>query len=534
MDHTKTILITNGWESLDSKAFVLKLISAHHPSHASHEQGSVNTSEKSEHKFSKRLIRLGTHVDNDLCLTDPSVSRFHAYIEVDQHGHKIVDQNSKNGVFINGIRVKEAYLQNHVHIHLGSIQLVYQQLESEKVQHILSKRTSFGELIGQSAPMREVFALLERCAPSEMTILIEGASGTGKELAAHALHQHSPRAQRPFIVFDCSAVPSNLIESELFGHKKGSFTGASQDRVGAFSRAEGGTLFLDEIGELPLALQSRLLRALEKQEIKSVGADHYTKVNVRVVAATNRQLNQEVEQGNFRLDLYYRLAVLKVRLPSLKHHKEDIPFLVKHFIHQLSQGQPREVSYETMLKLQEYDWPGNVRELKNFVSRAVAMTLPSDPQLNEHYLLPTEIRPLPQSMDIHVRDEQTINAHHSHSHESHSDELNHTQSDATSMVDHHVIHQDMMNHHRPFTQLTWEQKTTYLSPWIQSEHAFKTAKAQLISDFEVMYWSRLLTHTNDNVSAAARIAGIHRKSAEYLIKKLNLKNSESKEKNHVE
>jgi len=220
--------------------------------------------------------------------------------------------------------------------------------------------------------MRQLFALLERIAPSEASVLVLGETGTGKELCAEALHAHSLRKARPLVVVDLAAVQPNLIESELFGHVRGAFTGAVSDRAGAFERADGSTLFLDEIGELSSELQPRLLRALERGQVKRVGANDYRTVNVRVVAATNRDLLSLASEGRFREDLYHRLAVLAVRLPPLRERRDDVPMLVQALLQQL--GRPGAIGPATLARLGAHDWPGNVRQLRNVIERAVSLS----------------------------------------------------------------------------------------------------------------------------------------------------------------
>jgi len=222
--------------------------------------------------------------------------------------------------------------------------------------------------------MRQVFALLERVAPTQTTVLVDGETGTGKELVAEAIHEESPRAAGPFIVFDCSAVSSSLIESELFGHARGAFTGAVTDRAGAFELADGGTIFLDEIGELPLDLQPKLLRVLERREVRRLGSADTTNVDVRVIAATNRSLAAEVDAGRFREDLFYRLEVVHVTLPPLRERPDDIAPLARRFAAEL--GQPTALSDRTLRGFETQAWPGNVRELRNAVARAVSLGEP--------------------------------------------------------------------------------------------------------------------------------------------------------------
>ena len=219
--------------------------------------------------------------------------------------------------------------------------------------------------------MREIYAVLERMAKSDAPVLIEGETGTGKEVCAEALHAASARANGPFVICDLGGVSRSLIDSELFGHVRGAFTGADRDRKGLFAEAQGGTLFLDEIGELELDIQPRLLRAIEQRRVRPVGASSYRDVDVRVIAATNRDLRDEVRAGRFREDLYHRLAVVRVTLPPLRERKEDLPRLVEAL---LAQPTPATVPAETLALLAEYDWPGNVRELKNVLDRALSFT----------------------------------------------------------------------------------------------------------------------------------------------------------------
>jgi len=234
----------------------------------------------------------------------------------------------------------------------------------------LSRRRKFGELIGSSEAMRRAYALLERAAEVDITVLIEGETGTGKELAAKAIHRNSVRGSGNFHIVDCGAVSPTLIEAELFGHVRGSFTGADRDRTGAFEIAHQGTLFFDEIGELPLPLQPKLLRAIETRKVRRIGGSVRIPVDVRFVAATNRNLFEEVKKGRFREDLYYRLNVFRIVLPPLREHKDDIPLLVKHFLGIVG-GTP--LSDEILERMMQMDWPGNVRELRNAVDRAMVL-----------------------------------------------------------------------------------------------------------------------------------------------------------------
>jgi len=339
-----------------------------------------------EHAFERRLIYVGAEADNDLVIDDPTVSRVHARLEFDGRGFLLRDLTSKNGTRINGVAIQEAYLENGVTVAFGTSEWRF-VLESESVEVSLARRRQLGGLVGESSQMREIFAMIERVAPRDLTVLVEGESGTGKELAARAIHQYSSRASGPFVVFDCSAVSPNLVESELFGHVAGAFTGAVGARDGVFEQATGGTLLLDELGELPRELQPKLLRVLENGEVKPVGSGEVRKTDVRLVAATNRRLDDDVKAGVFREDLFFRLAVLRIRMPPLRQRSEDIPILVQHFLDATGREDVH-VGFETMRKLQSHPWPGNARELRNYVERALVLS--GDDRLETRFLMDAE------------------------------------------------------------------------------------------------------------------------------------------------
>jgi transcriptional regulator with PAS, ATPase and Fis domain len=232
----------------------------------------------------------------------------------------------------------------------------------------MSEASELGELKGTSPEMRQVYAILERTAPTDSTVLIQGETGAGKDVAARSLHQTSKRRAGPFVPIDCGAIPENLIESELFGHVRGAFSGASADRIGVFEEADGGTLFLDEIGEMPVSVQPKLLRALETKSVRPVGSNSARPIDVRIVAATNRSLAECVNDGTFREDLYYRLAVIEVTLPPLRHRRADIAMLARHF-HQKLDPDGKDLPEAFVELLTRRSWPGNVRELRNYIER---------------------------------------------------------------------------------------------------------------------------------------------------------------------
>ncbi len=315
----------------------------------------------------------------DFVLTDPTVSRIHLHLRIERDALRVIDADSRNGTRIDGTAIRDAYARPDSLIVIGNTTLRLRML-SDVVELPLSPRDRFGRMLGQSIAMRRVFTLLERCAATLSTVLIEGETGTGKELVARGLHDASPRADGPFQVFDCSAVAPSLIESALFGHMKGSFTGATADHPGVFETANGGTLFLDELGELPLELQPKLLRVLQDKEVRRLGSNVSREVDVRIVAATNRSLLREIDRNRFREDLYYRLAVITVRLPPLRERAEDIPVLVRHFEEDLNArlSVPSPPLPDSVVKeLCSQAWPGNVRELRNAVERMLTIGHPT-------------------------------------------------------------------------------------------------------------------------------------------------------------
>ena len=325
-------------------------------------------------------FRIGSHPSNDLVLKDPTVSRFHLEIEAEPSGYRLRDLESTNGTTVNGIRVLDAYLPAAATLRLGQVALEF-RLTTGRVDLPTSERSEYHGLIGESALMRELFSTLERVAASDATVLVEGESGTGKERVASAIHEASRRSAGPFVVVDCAAVPLTLVESELFGHERGAFTGAVARSEGRFREADGGTLFLDELGELPPEVQPKLLRVLESRQVRPIGGTRTEAVNVRVLAATNRDLAREVNRGSFREDLYYRLAVVRLKVPPLRERREDVRPLVRHFIEGALAAEParaREmaasISEENWRALEAMPWPGNVRELRNLVERTIILS----------------------------------------------------------------------------------------------------------------------------------------------------------------
>ncbi|MCU0685717.1 MAG: sigma 54-dependent Fis family transcriptional regulator [Polyangiaceae bacterium] len=338
----------------------------------------------------------------DLVVTDARVSRRHCELTLGERGVVVRDLGSKNGTFVDGVQIVEAYVGPGSTLSAGDCRLLVRFGPSAS-RVPLSRGVRFGDALGGGVAMRALFAQLERAAPSDETLLLLGESGTGKELLARGVHERSSRRAGPFVVFDCTAVAPTLLESELFGHVRGAFTGASASRAGLLERARGGTLFIDELGELPLDLQPKLLRALESRQFRPVGGGDFRDFDARVVAATHRDLKARVAEGTFRQDLYYRLAVLELMVPPLRERREDIPLLVERFL--ASQSPPRsgdDLPPNALELLLSHAWPGNVRELRNVVTRLVLFPaalagLPVGPQVAPTPAAPGYTPPAPSA-----------------------------------------------------------------------------------------------------------------------------------------
>jgi two-component system, NtrC family, response regulator GlrR len=332
---------------------------------------------------------LGTSLSNDFVLGDRTVSRFHCQISVENGRAILRDLGSHNGTFVNGVRIHEAVLGADALLRIGTNEIRF-ELADGHFGIPLSSKQRFGRLVGRSSLMRAAFSVLERAAMSDATLLLIGETGTGKDAAAQSIHEASRRRSGPFVAVDCGAISPALLESELFGHVRGAFTGAVAGRLGAFQQAHGGTLFLDEIGELAADLQPKLLRALEAREIRPVGASSAGSVDVRIIAATNRDLYQEVNSKRFRADLYYRLAVIEARLPPLRECPEDLHEIVSELLAGVEAGERALAAAlsapEAIARLRAHAWPGNVRELRNYLDRCLALgvvlTPSAEPELS--------------------------------------------------------------------------------------------------------------------------------------------------------
>ncbi|MCC7536441.1 MAG: sigma 54-dependent Fis family transcriptional regulator [Deltaproteobacteria bacterium] len=410
-------------------------------------------------------ITLGTAREADLRLDDRAVSRRHAAIELVPKGWLLTDLESRNGTFLDGARIEKAYLRAGSEIRVGETTLRFDPRE-ERIDVAADEHGELGPMIGRSVRMRELFGLVRRVAPMDVTVLVTGETGTGKELVARAIHDLSPRKDGPFVVVDCGSIPPTLIESELFGHEKGAFTGATAAYAGAFERADGGTVFLDELGELRLDLQPKLLRVLEQRTFRRVGGAHTKKVDIRVVAATHRDLEREVHAGRFRSDLFFRLSVIHIVIPPLRERRDDIPWIVRKVLadprlaprlgsEPKAMGD-RTVTDAAMHRLLAYDWPGNVRELQNVVHQMVAL---SDGARVDVEHLPPRL--------------------------------------AASVAD---------------------GRATTVALGLADATSFKDARDGVLAAFEKEFLSSLLRRSKGNISEAARQCGLHRKTVERLVR----------------
>ena len=399
-------------------------------------------------------VVIGADPACDVPLNDDAVSKRHVTVVANDGGFEITDLGSKNGTWLDGVSLTRAVAPIGTTVRVGGSLLQLLPCE-EAIQIEPSIGTSFGAMSGGSLAMRRIYALLERASASTASILLLGESGTGKELAARAIHEHSDRRDGPMVVFDCGAASETLIESELFGHKRGAFTGAHADRAGAFARAHGGTLFLDEIGDLPQALQPKLLRLLERGEVTPLGATRSEHYDVRCIAATHRDLWSEVARGTFRGDLYYRLAVIEIALPPLRNRPDDIAPLTRRFLNAAG-ASDEGVEGPSLQRLEAYGWPGNVRELRNVITRAVTFASPG----SMFTRMPILLNPGAASLS--------------------------------------------------------------LPPGARADVPYHDAKAALIERFEKEYLADLLRRSGDNISQAARIAGLERKYLYKLLEKAGL------------
>lgn len=368
----------------------------------------------------KKQIIIGSDERCDVVLNDPFISKQHAEFTIHDGQLRVRDLDSKNGTTLDQATIKTAFLKEGQTLRLGktAIQIFFREEESIKIPTIADN--VFCGMVGQSSKMKNLFGQIIKIAATDMTVLIRGETGTGKEMVARALHDLSPRKSQPYVVINCAAISPQLIESELFGHEKGAFTGAEQRHIGVFEQASTGTLFLDEVGELPLPLQAKILRVLEYQTLRRVGGSQEITINTRVVAATHRDLENMVAQNLFREDLLYRLQILPLFLPPLRERREDIKPLALSFIQRLA-AQPFSVHPDVLTKLENHDWPGNIRELKNALLRAMVFA-ENQTILPQHISLTTPIKTSPPRVNVSGFFDQT----HPHSE---NPDLHHLQKD---------------------------------------------------------------------------------------------------------
>jgi transcriptional regulator with GAF, ATPase, and Fis domain len=431
------------------------------------------------YELTKARVGGGRSIINDIVLTDKAVSGTHFEIISEDDGYRLVDLNSTNGTFIGDIRIKEIFLKPGLAFRTGHTEFQFQPLQ-DVVEIALSARDRFDSVIGASVKMREIFATLEKVAPSDLTVMLTGETGTGKELVARGIHNLNPRRNKPFVVLDCGSIPRELIESTLFGHEKGSFTGAVGQHKGCFEQATTGTIFLDEIGELDIGLQPKLLRVLENRELKRVGGDKTIKIDVRVIAATNRDLRKMVNQGTFREDLYFRLSVIHVENPPLRERKEDIPQLVHHFLADVSKrrGLALNISVDAMSSLMGHDWPGNVRELRNVVERAGSLCDGTTITRADFVIFGKEANLYSP--------------------------LSPAAAPSTAPAEGGLPHQ------------------SFSSALLQPGVSFKDAKQQVLDDFERIYLTELLNRNKGNITRSAQEAGLTRYHLRELLKRHNI------------
>ncbi len=422
----------------------------------------------------KPIIRIGADPKADLVLSDQTVSRRHCEIRETEAGYRIVDLESTNGVIVAGTPCKDALLVPDCEVVIGNTSIRFSS-SIDELQVIPSDHTRYGDIIGRSLRMREIYTVIDRVAPSDLAVVIEGETGTGKELVARAIHQRSRRSYKPYVVFDCSAFPANLLESELFGHERGAFSGAIATHRGVFERADEGTIFFDELGEMDPAVQPKFLRVLETGEVRRVGGERDFHVDVRIVAATNRSLSDMVNKGSFRRDLFFRLAKIQLHLPPLRARPEDVSPLTDHFLEEhatRTRGDRRltpRFGREAMDLLLSYGWPGNVRELKNVVERAATFC-------DEGVITPAD---LPSELG--------------------------GRGDLPGMIPFSPVQQTVSS----------EGKT------------FHVAKEEMLSHFEKEFLQDLLRRFGTNISRAAREAGVDRRHFYRLLKKHRLKGDEA-------
>lgn len=444
--------------------------------------------------------RVGKGEGHDLVLPDPTVSRDHFEIVRQGEGYLIRDLGSTNGLWLDQYRIREAFLRPGAIIKAGEVQLRFEPL-FRPVAMPAWPEERFGALVGRSRRMRELFSLMHRLSATDTTLVILGETGSGKGAVARAIHESSPRRSGQFVVVDCGAIADNLIESELFGHERGAFTGATQTRRGALEQAAGGTLFIDELLELRLDLQPKLLRALEEREFRRVGSNQGLKLEARIIAASQKDLWAQVQAGKFREDLYFRLAVFTLPIPSLRERPEDIPILAENFVRAMPGGEGllHKLTDQLVARLQQHPWPGNVRELRNVVERALLMPEGMAPE--------NVFSPLAGLAPSRVPTPAPIPA---------------VQAPVQPVVSQPTPIPPVAPSQPAPPALPPSDAPGVLALSAELDGPFKDVKEKLLEQFEAAYLRRLMDRTSGQVSAAAREAGIDRKHLYTLLKRHGL------------
>ncbi|MBI4816389.1 MAG: sigma 54-interacting transcriptional regulator [Deltaproteobacteria bacterium] len=429
--------------------------------------------------FSKDSVSIGTAIGNDLVIEDPKVSRYH--VELGRVGDRISvrDLGSTNGTWLGGVRLKDVEAPPRTELRLGESRVRIEDAGTVEIE--LLDDESLGRFRGRTPEARRLMALMQKAAKSDVPVLVLGETGTGKEVIARTIHEHSARARGPLETVDCGALMPTLVASELFGHERGAFTGADRQHVGAFERAHGGTLFLDEIGELPSSLQPALLGVLERKSFRRLGGTKQIPVDVRVVAATHRDLRTEVNAGTFRQDLYFRLAVIVLKVPGLRERAGDLPILVEHFLREAGHSVSATDLFtpEMWAQMRTYRWPGNVRELRNFVDAAMALGEAPELERDEH--LPSTPKP---------------------------------QKSTKSSEPEEARRPENRDESRAFP-------SEPLESLIQLE--YKDARQKILDEFERLYLASVLERAENNITLAAQRARIHRTYLIQMLKRHNLR-----------
>jgi DNA-binding NtrC family response regulator len=444
-------------------------------------------------------LRVGKGEENDLTLPDATVSREHFELLNQGDGYLIRDLGSTNGLWLDQYRIREAFIRPGSVIKAGDVQLRFEPLFKPMAVPAWPEK-KFGALVGASQRMRELFSMLSRLSNTDATVVILGETGSGKGAVARAIHDNSPRKSKPFVVIDCGAIADNLIESELFGHERGAFTGATSTRRGALEQAAGGTLFIDELLELRLDLQPKLLRALEEREFRRVGGSQTIKLEARIMAASQRDLWQQVQLGKFREDLYFRLAVFTLPIPPLRERTEDIPLLAENFARAMPGGESltKKLTPQLLYRLQQHPWPGNVRELRNVVERALYL---ADGDDVAGLFSPSAAAFPPRATIQNIQGQAPQ-----------PPAITNTVVPASSSSTAPLV----------VPAPVYEQAGPSLALKVNLDSPFKEAKEKMTEQFEAAYLKRLMERTAGQVSSAAREAGIDRKHLYTLLKRYGL------------